>query len=439
VLGVHRSGVPAESGILDGCEATTHWSAAGLLKTYYPAVRVRPERILCPAGPEHRIITCGGVSSWEDLALHLVARFCGAAEAVRIAKLFVIGDRSDGQLPFSAMGTRSHEDAVIGQCQQWIAEHYGGPHPVARMVARSGLPERTFKRRFKIATGYAPVDYVQALRMEEAKQILETSDAPTDAVAHMVGYEDPAFFRRLFKRLTGITPARYRQRFRFIAHGGLDERRQTTGRSPTSCSRPARAGARFRVRRPTPGRPASRRPTRSSGWWPKELGAVGAFKTGRKAPDETPIMAPVPAAWCGRARRASARRAEPDRHRAGGGVPGAQPLPRADDPQFAERARACVSPLAAIEIIDSRLEDFETPATLWKLADSQVNGGFVHGEPVPTGRRSISPRWRCGWTSTGSRSPTARRMCRAATPSTCSAPLPAWSGTIAAGWCPGNT
>jgi transcriptional regulator GlxA family with amidase domain len=221
----------AEAGILDGCEATTHWSAAGLLKTCYPAVRVRPERILCPAGPEHRIVTCGGASSWEDLALHLVARFCGAAEAVRIAKIFVIGDRSDGQLPFSAMGTRSHEDAVIGKCQQWIAEHYGGPHPVSRMVARSGLAERTFKRRFKLATGYAPVDYVQALRMEEAKQILETSDAPTDAVAHMVGYEDPAFFRRLFKRLTGITPARYRQRFRFIATrgtgwGGLDERQQ---------------------------------------------------------------------------------------------------------------------------------------------------------------------------------------------------------------------
>lgn len=105
------------------------------------------------------------------------------------------------------------------------AEHYGSPHPVSRMVARSGLAERTFQRRFKVATGYAPVDYVQALRIEEAKQVLETSDAPTDAVAHMVGYEDPAFFRRLFKRLTGITPARYRQRFRFIATGGLDERR----------------------------------------------------------------------------------------------------------------------------------------------------------------------------------------------------------------------
>src|SRR5690606_13017428 len=184
----------------------------------YPAVRLRPERILCPDGPEHRIITGGGASSWEELALYLIARCCGEAEAVRIAKIFVLGDRSEGQLPFAAMGRpRRHDDAVIGTCQAWIAEHYPVPNPVARMVERSGLSERTFKRRFKAATGYAPVDYVQALRIEEAKQLLETTREPTDAIARQVGYEDPAFFRRLFKRRTGITPARYRQRFQSLA------------------------------------------------------------------------------------------------------------------------------------------------------------------------------------------------------------------------------
>jgi transcriptional regulator GlxA family with amidase domain len=84
------------------------------------------------------------------------------------------------------------------------------------MVARSGLPARTFKRRFRAATGYAPLDYVQTLRIEEAKQLLETTGEPTDAVAHQVGYDDPAFFRRLFKRRTGVTPARYRQRFQSV-------------------------------------------------------------------------------------------------------------------------------------------------------------------------------------------------------------------------------
>ncbi len=75
---------------------------------------------------------------------------------------------------------------------------------------------RTFKRRFKAATGYAPVDYVQALRIEEAEQLLETTDDPIDEIGRKVGYEDPAFFRRVFKRATSTTPAHYRQRFRAI-------------------------------------------------------------------------------------------------------------------------------------------------------------------------------------------------------------------------------
>jgi transcriptional regulator GlxA family with amidase domain len=85
------------------------------------------------------------------------------------------------------------------------------------LVERSGLTARTFKRRFRAATGYSPVEYVQILRVEEAKQLLESTDQPTDEVALAVGYQDQAFFRRLFKRRTGITPARYRQRFRGIA------------------------------------------------------------------------------------------------------------------------------------------------------------------------------------------------------------------------------
>ena len=115
----------------------------------------------------------------------------------------------------------------------------------------------------------------------------------------------------------------------------------------------------------------------------ERLGAVGAFKTGRKSPGVTPIMAPVPATMV----RASPARFGPGELRLIGielevAFLVRTPLPRADDSQYAERARACVAPLAAIEIIDSRLEDFETAGDLWKLADAQVNGGFVYGEPV---------------------------------------------------------
>lgn len=204
----------ASSGVLDGRDATTHWAAAEMMRAAFPRVRLHPDRILCASGPSQRIVTSGGPGSWEDLALHLIARFCGPQEAVRTAKLFVLGDRSCGQLLFSLLGRpRYHRDAAVGEAQAWIAEHYARKTPVAEMVARSGLPERSFKRRFRAATGYAPVDYVQAVRIEEAKHMLETSDLATDAIAFEVGYDDPSYFRRLFRRKTGVTPAAYRRHF----------------------------------------------------------------------------------------------------------------------------------------------------------------------------------------------------------------------------------
>jgi transcriptional regulator GlxA family with amidase domain len=208
----------AEAGLLDGQDVTTHWAYRDLFARHYPDVRLSLKDVLVPAGSPARIVTSGGATSWEDLALFLVAHCCGEAEARRMAKAFLIGDRSEGQLPYTAMARpRRHDDQAIADCQVWIADHYAAPNPVSRMVVRSGLPERSFKRRFRAATGFTPVAYVQTLRIEEAKQQLETTDWSTDRVGAAVGYEDPAFFRRLFKRHTGISPARYRQRFRGIS------------------------------------------------------------------------------------------------------------------------------------------------------------------------------------------------------------------------------
>lgn len=204
----------AEAGLLDGLEATTHWAATPLLRRFYPQVTLRPERILCPAGEGQRIITAGGASIWSELGLYLVARFAGEHEARRMAKVFLIGDKSDGQLPFAAMARpRQHNDAAVAEAQEWIAAHYTAANPVACMAEVAGLPERTFSRRFRKATGYGPVEYVQALRLAEAKQALETSAEPVDDIALAVGYSDPAFFRSIFKRSVGLTPSRYRQRF----------------------------------------------------------------------------------------------------------------------------------------------------------------------------------------------------------------------------------
>jgi len=102
----------------------------------------------------------------------------------------------------------------VARAQRWLADHYAEPHPVGAMARLSGLGERTFKRRFRAATGLAPVGYVLALRIEEAKQLLERDDASVDEIAAQVGYTDPAAFRRLFTRRVGVSPGRYRRRLR---------------------------------------------------------------------------------------------------------------------------------------------------------------------------------------------------------------------------------
>lgn len=204
----------AEAGLLDGCEATTHWAYCDALRTRYPRISVQDARILVASGEGQRILTAGGGTSWQDMALYLVARFLGQEEAMRLARLYLLDWHSVGQLPFASLvGTRQISDRLVAEAQAWLADHYAEPHAVAAMVARAGLPERSFKRRFRQATGMAPIDYVHTLRLEEAKQMLETTDLPVEAIALDVGYEDASFFRRLFRRKVGLAPSQYRRRF----------------------------------------------------------------------------------------------------------------------------------------------------------------------------------------------------------------------------------
>ena len=204
----------AEAGLLNGEKATTHWAYRELFRTTYPDVSLRLERIMVFAGEGNRIVTAGGFGSWQDLALHFIARFCGNEHAVRTAKVYVFCDHQEGQLPYAAMARHiQHSDQVIGDCQRWVADNYMAEQPVAQMIELSGLNRNSFVRRFKAATGYRPLEYVQTLRVEEAKQMLETGDEPTDRIASQVGYGDPRSFRRVFRKYAGLTPSTYRKRF----------------------------------------------------------------------------------------------------------------------------------------------------------------------------------------------------------------------------------
>ncbi len=204
----------AESGLLDGWEATTHWAYRDLFRSHYPKIRLRLERNLCGSGHDNQIVTSGGVTAWQELALHFITRFCGVEYATRTAKFWLIPDRQESQASFETMPKSiQHDDAVVHDCQVWLADHHAVPDPVSAMTERSGLPPTTFARRFKRATGYRPMDYVHSLRVEEAKEMLETSDRTIDHIGHEVGYEDPSSFRRLFKRKAGLTPSDYRRCF----------------------------------------------------------------------------------------------------------------------------------------------------------------------------------------------------------------------------------
>ena len=152
-------------------------------------MRFDPQPNLIIADSGGRIATAGGTTSWHDLVLYIIARHCSPGEALRIAKVYLLKWHVEGQLPYQ------------------------------NLVADCGIPERSLKRRFKAATGSTLIAYTQNLRIEEAKRQLESSSLPADEIAALVGYENSAFFRRLFKRCTGLTPGAYRRMFRSVSDG----------------------------------------------------------------------------------------------------------------------------------------------------------------------------------------------------------------------------
>jgi transcriptional regulator GlxA family with amidase domain len=205
----------AETGLFDGKDATVHFGYAGAFAAAYPSVPIHPERVLTISGAREELVCSGASMSWHDLVLYLIARYAGATAAQEVARLFALQWHQDGLTPYLVFeGKRDHGDGDIQSAQQWLDKHFSVAHPVEEMIRRSRLAERTFKRRFTQATGLTPLDYVQRLRIEDAKRRLERTEAPIDEISWRVGYEDPAFFRRLFKRTTGLAPGAYRRRFR---------------------------------------------------------------------------------------------------------------------------------------------------------------------------------------------------------------------------------
>jgi transcriptional regulator GlxA family with amidase domain len=203
----------AHAGVLNGRQATTHWNSTGRLAETFPSIKVDPNRIYVKDGS---VYTSAGVTASMDLALALVEEDHGRPLALRIAKeLILFLQRPGGQSQFSVhLAAQVSEVGPIRDAHEWILGHLGEDLSIEALADRSGMSSRNFARLFKREIGITPGDYVEAVRVEAARRILEESDTPLKKVASMCGFGDQSSLRRAFMRRINVTPVEYRQRFR---------------------------------------------------------------------------------------------------------------------------------------------------------------------------------------------------------------------------------
>jgi len=203
--------VLAEAGLLKNKKATTHWAYANHFMKIYPDVDLFSDKIITEDG---NIFCSGGATAGIDLCLYLIEKYCGKKTATRCAKNLLIERGRDTQKPFEIFkNCKKHQDFDIKKAQNWIEKYFNNNFQLDDVSSHVGMSIRNFKRRFKIATGDPPLVYIQKLRVDIAKNLLENRSSAIDEIARKVGYDDVGFFRKLFTRHTGISPSLYRQKF----------------------------------------------------------------------------------------------------------------------------------------------------------------------------------------------------------------------------------
>jgi transcriptional regulator GlxA family with amidase domain len=218
----------AEAGLLDGGVATTHWAKAKLFAKRYPEVDLRVSEILTE---QNHILCSGAVTTSLNLALRLVEKFAGADVAAATGKMMLIDSNRVSQSSYASLPDEpQHADALVAKAQRWMEKSLQQGFSLTELARHLAVSERTLNRRFKHATGEAPLHYLQSLRVDVAKRLLETKDLHVDAVSERVGYHDLSTFRRLFKRETGLSPRDYQRRFS-RRHQGRGAALETTAQS----------------------------------------------------------------------------------------------------------------------------------------------------------------------------------------------------------------
>lgn len=202
----------AETGLLDGKTATTHWGFVDQFRQMYPRVRLKPERLITDEGS---LYCAGALAAGIDLAIYLVEKYCGHATAVQCSKALIHDMGRNSQSPYSVFRfQKNHTDDAIKRSQHWIEENYTREVDFDDVAKQHGMSRRTFERRFKRATGDTPLAYLQRTRVEAAKRLLENQHGTFEAISYRVGYENSSHFREVFKKHAGLLPSAYQHHFR---------------------------------------------------------------------------------------------------------------------------------------------------------------------------------------------------------------------------------
>jgi transcriptional regulator GlxA family with amidase domain len=208
--------VLARAGLLDGKQVTTHWADARRLADEFPETNVQPDRIFVRDG---RLFTSAGVTAGIDLCLSLVAEDWGHELAVRVAKRLVVYiQREGGQSQYSPyLGARQSQDPIVGKVLQYVTEHITDTLSIEQLASAVSVSRRTFSRLFAKYTNITPSAFVEQVRVDAARKLLEETDAPLKTVAFDCGFHSAAHMRTTFSRRIKVTPQQYRQRFRGTA------------------------------------------------------------------------------------------------------------------------------------------------------------------------------------------------------------------------------
>lgn len=204
--------VLAETGLLDGKTATTNWLFVNKFRSRFPNVILKPERILTE---DDGLICSGAITAMYNLALYVIEIFGSRELSRECSQVLLVDPNRKSQLPYMATAFRKdHGDDQILKAQQWIEDNFSSKFTLDDVADLVGMSHRNFKRRFKQATGENPLRYLQQLRLEMAKSLLEKSMESIEIITQDIGYEDSRTFRRLFRQYTSLSPREYRARFR---------------------------------------------------------------------------------------------------------------------------------------------------------------------------------------------------------------------------------